>query len=387
VGKVNGSVVECPHISRRGQGTSLITVANWNGGEDQTDRLGYLDSNISSKSTNALNDIAQTVFSFNLIEHVSRKHGSAVFGSAVTTVDRVIWLKANIGRYTVNWYGYGSSPLGSKAYLAKWDASALTWSNSVSNHTQSTVNKLSSQSSNTTVFIDANGFIHFLAYADASDGTTASTVYTDYIDLDVELNVQTVPATGYSSVDYKPYTLDYVLSSPVEEIISNSEGMISLASGGSQIELFEGVIVREKVTPRVSGDGTTYGINHYGYTFFTVNSSPFNYRAATIINVYKNGNIDPLWTKMTNASNAYGTARATIKAADYDSTAEYTVTYNILDKYLYTTNIIDVSLSYQGSQKSVVDTLVQKIADDETKVSIHAMQIVNIIARMKAAGI
>jgi hypothetical protein len=35
--------------------------------------------------------------------------------------------------------------------------------------------------------IDANGFIHCLAYADASNGTTASTINTDYVELNVTL--------------------------------------------------------------------------------------------------------------------------------------------------------------------------------------------------------
>ncbi len=32
------------------------------------------------------------------------------------------------------------------------------------------------------------GFTHFLAYADASDGTTASVINTDYVELNVELS-------------------------------------------------------------------------------------------------------------------------------------------------------------------------------------------------------
>jgi hypothetical protein len=41
---------------------------------------------------------------------------------------------------------------------------------------------------NLPIYIDANGFVHFMAYAEASDGVTASTINSDYVSLDVTLN-------------------------------------------------------------------------------------------------------------------------------------------------------------------------------------------------------
>src|SRR5690606_21250337 len=40
--------------------------------------------------------------------------------------------------------------------------------------------------------IDSNGFVHFLAFADASNGTTASRIETDYVELEVELSVSSI---------------------------------------------------------------------------------------------------------------------------------------------------------------------------------------------------
>ncbi|MCM3628807.1 hypothetical protein M3194_15795 [Paenibacillus glycanilyticus] len=387
VGKVAGTVVENPHIFKRTSTNEVITTlktpsTSWSETTDQ--HYGWirnLDGSTSDSTSLGSGYIPQQMFSFNIIEHVLRKHGTTVFGTAVTTTDRVTWLKANIGRIAVNWYGYGSGPAGNKVYLSQWGVNSVQWW-SGANHSSSTVNKLYLQITSLADRIGSDGLCHVLAYADASDGTTASTVYTDYIDLDVELNVQTVPNSGYSSVEYKPYTLDYVLATPVEEVISNSEGMISLASGGNQIELFEGVIVREKTTPQLSG-----GTGNYDFNGQNRQNAPYSFknRADKIIAIYRNGVSIPFTTWFN--SNSYGNQSATIKSSDYDATAEYTVTYTLLDKYLFTTNLLDATLNYQGSQKSVVDTLVQKVADDETKISIHSSQIINILARMRAANI
>jgi hypothetical protein len=40
-------------------------------------------------------------------------------------------------------------------------------------------------SANVPYAIDSNGFVHFLAYTDASDGITPSTIYTDYAQLQI----------------------------------------------------------------------------------------------------------------------------------------------------------------------------------------------------------
>jgi hypothetical protein len=381
VGKVNGSTVECPHLLKRGGNTTLMTPGIF-GGEDQADKAQYLDGNTAVKISSPSGEIAQILISFNLIEHVLRKHGSAVFGAAVTTVDRVTWLKANIGRITANWYGYGSGPAGNKANFTQYNYFSSTWS-SPSTNTSSSPSKLSYAVTNMGSYIDANGMVSYLSYADASDGTTASTVYTDYIDLDVELNVQTVPATGYSSVDYKPYTLDYVLATPVEEVISGAAGFVSLAAGGNQVELFEGVIVREKVTPY--NNGTTFAfINHATYpTSQTKNR--YNNNGTLII--FRNGVDDTKnWTKDPAPSWAGGRSGAYIALANYDPTAEYTVTYTVLDKFSYTANIVDAILEYKSTAKGVQAVTTQRLSDAETNISILIKAMVDFYSFKKSLG-
>jgi hypothetical protein len=139
----------------------------------------------------------QNLYSFDLIEHVLRNYGSSVFGVAVTTPERVAWLKLNVAKLIVNWHGYGSSPSGNKAYLGLWNASSSLYDGTL-NHTNGTVTKITQTSSNMSLRIDTNGFVHFIAYADASNGTTASTINTDFIELEVYMAAGSIPQADYT---------------------------------------------------------------------------------------------------------------------------------------------------------------------------------------------
>jgi hypothetical protein len=379
MGKVAGSVVENPNKVWFTSGGSLQNPSGQADSVTQTglNNLMYLDGTTANGTVSTNAQIAQQMFSFNLIEHVLRKYGSAIFGAAVTTVDRVTWLKANIGRILGNWYGYGSGPVGNKATLVWWNSSGTpAWDINPLNHTSGTVTKLTrTLTTGITNAIDANGMFHMLAFADASDGVTASTVYTDFIDLEVELNVQTVPATGLATTEFKPYKLDYVLATPIEEALTSGGGAIALQSGGNQVELLEGVVWQEAATP-VKGTGSSVSNLYYinilvGTTagFEIPIGSQLKNRADKIIGVYRNGQLDSRWS-IAKSTSAYGSERAEIKAADYDPTADYTVTYINLDKYLYTTNAIEAKLEYQTSLGSAVAANVQDIADIKNSLSI-----------------
>lgn len=194
VGKVSGSTVENPHTAKRNSSPTLITPSgSWvelnNDGEQRPYSVIATLNGVSSVQSSVTNTIvSQQIFSFDLIQHVIRKYGAAVFGNAVTTADRVAWLKLNVTEVVGDWWGFGSGPSGNKAYWLWWNGSA--WQTSVqTSHTSGTVQKLSRPiSSSLTGAIDGNGFVHFLAYADASNGTTASVINTDSVELQVNLS-------------------------------------------------------------------------------------------------------------------------------------------------------------------------------------------------------
>ncbi len=64
----------------------------------------------------------------------------------------------------------------------------LTTGSSFAYNVSNTPSKITSLNTVIDARIDSNGFTHFLAYAEASDGTTASVINTDYVELNVELS-------------------------------------------------------------------------------------------------------------------------------------------------------------------------------------------------------
>jgi len=183
---VSGSTVANPHIFNYFVNASALhppTVANEINQVNYTNvsKLDGTVSNINSLLTSGY--IAQQRFSFNLIEAVERKLGR------IPATDKVAWLKENVNKLTANWHGYGSGVGGNKATLTYWKNDASAWdSSNFWTHANGGVSKLTISFVSTLVnAIGNDGMVHLLAYAPASDGTTASTISTDYIDLDVEL--------------------------------------------------------------------------------------------------------------------------------------------------------------------------------------------------------
>lgn len=193
--KASSSTLENPHIAKRmGIGTTLLSPSQFTVELDNANsgtgypRLGKLDGLVNTQATATEGTIAQHLFSFDLIEEVERNIGK-IPGSSTSM--KVQWLKDNLAKLTCNWHGYGSSVGGNKANLCEWSSSASSWGVSYqASHAVGTVSKLSKVVTNLVAIgnmIDSNGFVHFLAYTNATDGTTASTIYTDYVECEIQL--------------------------------------------------------------------------------------------------------------------------------------------------------------------------------------------------------
>jgi hypothetical protein len=184
VGKVTASTTENPHIAKEYAGSSLQTPAGFSTEFTQTsyNNVFVLADGLLKQSTNSTNtNIAQQLFSFNLIALVERS------GLIIPATDKVAWLEANVTKIKCNWYGYGSGPAGNKASLSAWHSVSSAWYGTL-NHTSATVTLISRILTGLDIpaIIDNNGFVHYLAFADASNGTTASTINTDFIELVVD---------------------------------------------------------------------------------------------------------------------------------------------------------------------------------------------------------
>jgi hypothetical protein len=190
VGKVAGSTVENPHSTRyKGSASTLQSPVDFSGdmiqlGYNQMTQLG--DGLIASLSTTTNNTFSQQLFSFDLIEYVKRKYGVDVPGA--TTADKVAWLKANVSSLRCNWHGYGSSVGGNKATISYW-ANGWSVNSTGAVHTNATVTSIRAIiGGSISALVDTNGFVHFLAHTDPSDGVTPSVINTDFVELEVTLN-------------------------------------------------------------------------------------------------------------------------------------------------------------------------------------------------------
>jgi hypothetical protein len=189
-GKAAGSTVANPHISKFVYDNAIKSPSDTLGWVEASYGCSYpnfsalSDEQKASVSQSNAGNISQQLFSFNLIEMVERKYGAI---PSETTAGKVAWLKSNLSKTECNWYGYGSCPTGNKANLTQWAVDANNWGSVYSNTASSPTNLQIIQNASLPNKIDANGFMYILAYTDASNGTIASAIYTDYISLELTL--------------------------------------------------------------------------------------------------------------------------------------------------------------------------------------------------------
>lgn len=193
VGKVSGSTVVNPNGAYHIYNSSLLSPSAFMSDEEEQanyDKIKTLNGVTLNPTTSVNGQIPQQLFSFNLIRIVEDKYGP------IPSVDKVAWLKSNLGLISAKCYGYGTGPLGNKAKMGFYRAGTSAWHSTVVENTATSPSLLTyardySQSPSVSEFIDSNGFVHFNLYTDASDGTTPSIIYTDYINIEVALKTPT----------------------------------------------------------------------------------------------------------------------------------------------------------------------------------------------------
>lgn len=190
-GKVAGSILENPHFFKTGSSTNLLSPnstsfiergAEFANGEN----IHLRDNKVIGALTNENGEIGQQLFSFNLIAEVERQLGRIPKASKA---EKVQWLKDNVSQILGSWWGYGSSPSGNSAKFRVYNYGTTTgWASlGTVTHTHTSANVTRAQATLAVIdVIDNNGFVHFLAYAEPSDGVTPSVIYTDYVELEIE---------------------------------------------------------------------------------------------------------------------------------------------------------------------------------------------------------
>jgi hypothetical protein len=213
------------------------------------------------------------------------------------------------------------------------------------------------------------------------DGTTHSwRPIGDTDDTRLTTTLPTSPSPTMLDGTIQPYKLTYQLSEPIVEPVT-VEGDLSI-QGSSQISVGEGLINRESVVPEYYEGLNKYYINHP-----TVNTDvgKTRYKTDTIIQIYENGNSVDMekWKRNLDVdTGVYFYTSPTI-----NESAVYSITYEPLDKHDFTTNLNEVVAYYNSSIKSSVSNIISKQSDIATNVSIHAGQLIDILARLRAGGL
>lgn len=248
-GKVSGSNVENAHVAYKKSSATLVNPTALLT-SDENSQAGYnllnkLDGAINPFITSINGDMAQQPFKKNLIEAVERNIGRI---PRTTVADKVAWLKVNVAKLTGNWRGFGSSVGGNKAYFDVWANGR--WDGYPSTNTSSTSTALSRSYTTTAhVLIDANGFVHYIVYAEPSNGTIPSVINTDYIDLEIELKPDAdftnpkVPLYEVSDADYNKILVDWNADEvmrryPVVEGVQHLQGVGVFAEGDNLFSPF-----------------------------------------------------------------------------------------------------------------------------------------------------
>jgi hypothetical protein len=314
-GKVSGSTVENPNIAKRtatGTTQTTLSIPNVTSMTEFT-QLNHesgtskIDGITATTTTGISGAISQHLFSFNLIEEVERNIGRI---PKATVVDKVQWLKDNLDKLQADWYGFGSSVGGSKASLTQWRPWVSSWESAPKTHSNNTVSSLSidAKYSTSTIgnLIDTTGMIHYLAYAEPSDGATASTINTDYIELQITLKqgatlydpvlpLYEVDATDYAKILVDWNEAEVINRYPKVQGVQHLQNLAVIAEGENLLPPFtEGWLLHTSAIIKSAYSMTIQGANGSNLlNTFTVDVIPnTNYVFSTVLGAGARSRID-----------------------------------------------------------------------------------------------
>lgn len=192
--KVVGSDVENPNIAGGRQvNTILEPSGNWYElNQGMYNQIKTKDSNLFEYSSNEVGNLSQVLFEYNVFAYMKSYLGERFFADrgATTTTQQVSLICSVIETLSFNVYGSGRSASGNNLTVSAYENISKKYSLSSTNLTGD-IRKISKEipKANFNEFIAENGFVYIIAYADASDGTVASSVNIDYVNLEITLKL------------------------------------------------------------------------------------------------------------------------------------------------------------------------------------------------------
>lgn len=163
----------------------------------------------------------------------------------------------------------------------------------------------------------------------------------------------TLPTT--QAADWTAYQLLYQLATPIIEPIT-SQGQLTFNQGRNQVELGTGIVLHE-VAPTPARD--SYGRWNIGNKYAGPGAKDFKNKSKLVLNVYKDGKLDPMWFK-------FSAAQELILGVSYDPSADYSVTYLMSDQYPAS----DITGTYAENEKALLRDTVQALQENTARISV-----------------
>lgn len=194
--KKTNSLVENPNKARASANNNLITpttVLN-DHSQERYNSVSEIDKNYMAILLETANQRAQSLFEFAILEEVIRHLGVDFFElQGLTTLkDQTTFLRSKMTNIQSDIWGKGVSQKGNKFYYTTFDNRGNNWGSLVTNESN-TVEKTSLiiSQSDLEIYLSDSGNMYFLAYSEPTDGTLATQLYIDYVELSFKLRVST----------------------------------------------------------------------------------------------------------------------------------------------------------------------------------------------------
>ena len=293
--KVSGSTIENPHWA--GGGTSNTLVAP-NGpyteySQEAYDQKMLIDGVVKKSSTTTNASMPLAVEKYNVIEIVKQGLGEQFFldRGAITNAEQSQVIREITVDDCANIWAFGSGPTGNKVTFGVWSYRDSNWQGLVS-HSKNIITKLSRPTNNLKVYLGDDGFMNYIAYAEASDGAAVSAINIDYANF--ELTVE---------VSMNEHIKSMIAAYRRENIDTSFMKISSLANGADDWNTYTdigtyGITTGTGANAPVNSAGTLlvqgYGAGGTSRTQLFINSNSIRYRH------YQGGGNWTAWQTLTN---------------------------------------------------------------------------------------
>jgi hypothetical protein len=243
VGKITGSVTVNPNKFRYRQATALAAnVTDFTSEVTQShyDAIAATGGTTSTYGTTTSGNIPQELWSFDILQILERQYGVTVWQGVTTLSEKVARAKKLVKYLKWTYTGYATNSAGNSITLMSWrsDTNVFYGGANFTNNVATLHNITNSIPANN---IDASGFVHMMAYTSASNGTVASNLITDFVNLQISV-----------TLDYKPSPVIFGNIRPNNMAVN--EGQVP-----APVTIrIEGACINPKITKIINGEDAAY---------------------------------------------------------------------------------------------------------------------------------